>query len=156
MSSQLTSHYLLVALREPLAMTLTLSEPEESITIDGLTFRTRGQDQIQGFYDWLRAADGTLLGVRYTPVGEARELTTAARKLTYARVDEHTSAVEIFFTQQRDADEARSADQAFGGSSVYVAPAGDVLVSFDTYALEETELDALRRRADSSLGVQKA
>jgi prolyl oligopeptidase PreP (S9A serine peptidase family) len=110
-------------------------------------YRQLTSSGIDAFYDWLRSGSGAVIGVRYSPSSEDAEK-AIGRFPERAYVDKSKNgALEIFFSQRRDYSTENSADQAFGGSEIFVNRKHDWLMSFDLYSLTTTEMDSLRKLA---------
>lgn len=100
---------------------------------------------IDFFYDWLRAANGEILGVCLSPSSD--EADKAVRDLPARPYSQRlpNGAVEFYFGESREFDHDLSGDQAFGGSDIYLSAAGAWLFSFDLYSLTRDELMSLRK-----------
>ncbi len=144
MSSQVTGQFLVLVLRPRLILELLPEDPGSALVVEGTPYLARHEGDITGFYDWLRSRDGELLGIRCTSVKEEPDVLRGARGRSYARIASDESTLELFFSSARNFEPSLSADQAFGGNIIYASSAGEIALSFETYALNEAELHMLR------------
>lgn len=135
---------LLTFLRSSLAVAVLPEHPGMSFTQGDQRFTESGHGDLTGFYDWLRDASGTLLGVRYWPLREVDFPRDAVRHLPYVAVSDEDPSIEIYFSTRRDFEPGLSVDQDFGENTVYVSDDGDYAVSFGTHWLEEADLHRIR------------
>jgi hypothetical protein len=113
----------------------------------GRRYRDAGFGDFTGFYDWLRRADGRVIGVRYLPFEASRGVGDAVAALPYVEVSADRSSLTIFFSADRAFEPAASGDQAFGGNRVFVTDDGAYALTFDAGSLDEAERDRLAPRA---------
>jgi hypothetical protein len=142
-SSRSIDQCLFVFLRPRLALALT-GEPETSdpFVLDGRSYRDIGQGNMTGFYDWLRAPTGKLLGIRYLPLLDFEFPMHLVRHLDYIAEDD--GALEIYFTADRRFDPESSKDQDFGGNWIFSSQEGDLVITFATEWLSDSDLESLR------------
>lgn len=100
---------------------------------------------IDFFYDWLRAANGEILGICLSPSSDDAE--KAVRELPERPYSQRlpNGAVEFYFGESREFVLDLSGDQAFGGSDIYLSDAGAWMFSFDLYSLTPEELLSIRK-----------
>ncbi|KRR24102.1 hypothetical protein CQ14_15305 [Bradyrhizobium lablabi] len=102
-----------------------------SVGIAGTTFRDSGTGDWLGFYDWLRASDDAVIGVRqYVDPGPMVDRILLELSRDDVIVDKKARSVEIFFSSGRDYDVLRSSDQDFGDNRLFVGDDGSVLLTF--------------------------
>lgn len=102
---------------------------------------------INAFYDWLRTANGRIIGVRYSPSSEdAERAVKDIPSRPYVKVLAN-GTLEIYFTTENEFAANKSGDQAFGGSDVYATKKGERVISFDLYSLTSDEMTCLRELA---------
>ena len=110
----------------------------DAVTIEGTTvqiagtiFRDSGAGDWLGFYDWLRASDDAVIGVRQhvdpDPMAD-RILLELSRDDVI--VDKKMRSLEVFFSRDRDYDVLRSSDQDFGDNRLFVGDDGSILLTF--------------------------
>jgi hypothetical protein len=97
-----------------------------------------------GFYDWLRDADGNLLGVRYTPFEDTEFLIDHTTKLPYVKTAP-LRYIEIYFSEKRAIDAKRSCDQEFLYDAVFRSDDGDYAIAFGIEELSEVDLQGLEK-----------
>lgn len=113
----------------------------------GRCYRDAGLGDFTGFYDWLRAVDGGVIGVRYLPFEASRVVCDAVAAFPYVDVTADRSALSIFFSAECAFDPASSADQAFGDNRIFVAADGAYALTFDVGTLDDA-----RPRSEHSQG----
>lgn len=124
---------LLVLLKEKVSLLLCSECPESNFTFEDITYFDAGYGELSGFYDWLRARDGSIIGVRFHPlIEETSLLKNELLKIDYLEHSLETNGIDIFFTSSRDIDLPNSADQDFGNNRVYKSANGMYAISFDT------------------------
>jgi hypothetical protein len=133
---------LLVILRPKLTLAKSPGWPLKGFALNGKEYRDAALGEWTGFYDWLRAADGTLLGVRYWLNEETEFLTQEAEGLPYANVDP-SRFVEIYFSDRRDIEPQQSADQDFLYDPVFRSDDGEYALGFAIKDLNESELRSI-------------
>ena len=110
----------------------------DAVTIEGTsvgiaekTFRDSGTGDWLGFYDWLRASDDAVIGVRqYVDPEPMVDRTLLELSRDDVIVDKKVRSVEIFFSSSRDYDVLRSCDQDFGDNRLFVGDDGSILLTF--------------------------
>lgn len=145
--------FLLIVFRPELTLAFLEVQPPSSFAIVGTTYRAVPTDDDAGFYDWLRDRTGRIMGVRYWL--QDRSILAALGRLPYVRVPPDGRCVEIFFAKNRETDEARSNDQAFGGVSHFLADSGEWAISFETYFLEPPEIQAIGEASGKWVSVTR-
>lgn len=106
----------------------------------GRCYRDAGLGEFTGFYDWLRDADGGIIGVRYLPFEASRAVCDAVAAFPYVDVTADRLSLAVFFSTEHAFDPASSGDQAFGGNRVFVAANGDYALTFDASTLNDAEM----------------
>ena len=104
-----------------------IPEPTNTLNIGDEAFeRTEGWDG-HGFYDWLRTADGTVVGLRYDPAGDYSYVYDKVKLFDYVEI-QSTNGENLWFLvflgKDRIFDDARSADQLFFGDYFYRSTSG--------------------------------
>ena len=148
MPTNIDQRCLIVALGGALTLADNVSWPIERFRLSGVTYRDQGLGNWTGFYDWLRRADGEIVGVRYCPLADNIELFEAARMWPYARIEHR--CLEIYFSGVEQIDDARSCDQEFLYDPLFRSDSGTWALAFDTTALTQSELGRLRQRSAAS------
>ncbi|CAN7240415.1 hypothetical protein [Polaromonas sp. LjRoot131] len=101
------------------------------------TKKIKSKETLSGFYDWLRASDGEIIGVRYWL--EAWEVQRIGDLRWDSRFVEITpSCIQIFFSSSRGFDNPISQDQEFGQSGICALDDETVRFFFET-SLSEGE-----------------
>jgi hypothetical protein len=126
--------------------------PREKITVGGRVYRSADTGEWTGFYDWLRNRAGQVIGVRYwpfedtLPLDELRQRLAPSADVAIAPDDSH---LDVYFSSDHEVDTERSADQAFGGNRIFATDQGDLAISFDLTALQQSELALIRTRVST-------
>ena len=109
-----------------------------------LSYDSKGSDGDNGFYDWLRDASGSVIGVRWFPYDEAilREL-KYINKYEYIELSSDFLELKLFFSSNRIVDETRSADQDFLENNIYYSEDGEYAISFSMDGLNPREKSEL-------------
>ena len=128
---------LLLELRPKLVIALMPAWPIRGLSIDDRAYRPVGPEW-SGFYDWLRAGSGRIIGVRYHTTENGRAILEGAKLLDYAAVGEYGD-VSIFFGTDRNFDRAQSEDQDFEYDQVFVGGEGEYAICFSTGNLTEEQ-----------------
>ena len=81
-----------------------------------------------GFYDWLRTAQGVVVGVRIRP--DAHELMQLFDSYTCPAVTIEDGAVTIRTSAEGRISETLSNDADFGGNAVFLGNAGSLAIAF--------------------------
>jgi len=104
-------------------------------------YRDQGYGDWTGFYDWLRSAPDSVIGVRYWPFDNTRFLADLVGSLPYVKVPEDGSCLEIYFSGRGRVEARASDDQSFGSNRVFYSEEGGCwAISFDTTGLSATEV----------------
>lgn len=133
----------LVALLQPrLTLAKGLTWPQKAFVVNGKEYRDAGFGEWTGFYDWLRAPDGALLGVRYWLDTSTEFLEVYARNLSYVSVDPSRS-IEVYFSDRRAFEPRLSADQAFLYDALFRAADGEYAIAFGAEELSLADFEVL-------------
>jgi hypothetical protein len=143
-TSSANPHCLIVALQEELTLVENVPWPFQGFRLGDNIYRDVGLGEWTGFYDWMRRANGDLVGVRYSPLVDNQLLFEAARALRYARIDS-TGGLEVYFSDDDGADERQSCDQEFQYDPVFRSELGGWAIAFDVVALTPMDQGQLRR-----------
>lgn len=133
----------IVALRQELTLAYGGPWPLKTFRLGDTAYRDAGLGDWTGFYDWLRHVNGELIGIRYSPLADNRELFEAALELSYTRSD-GSNGLEIYFDSSSVADESQSCDQEFQYDAVFRSADGGWAIAFDTVALTAKDRQFLR------------
>ena len=82
-----------------------------------------------GFYDWLRASDGSVIGVRQRLDPEIDQFPFNLNTVG-VEIDKETRVALIFFSDRRDYDPAQSLSQDFGDNYLFLGEGGSVMLTF--------------------------
>jgi hypothetical protein len=107
-------------------------------------YRDAGLGEWTGFYDWLKAADGSLLGVRYWLNASTEFLATYAAGLAYVIVDPSRS-IEVYSSDRRALEPKLSCDQAFLYNAVFRAGDGEYAIAFGAEDLSAADFNILEQ-----------
>ncbi len=108
----------------------------------GGLFRKYFSDDDNGFYDWLRNAEGDVIGVRWFPHEETslRDIRAGyLAELPNVTIDSDKLGLTIYFTENRRVDESKSGDQEFLENNVYFSSNGTYAISFAIDYLTDQE-----------------
>jgi hypothetical protein len=133
---------LLVLLGSALTLARDVRWPMAGFTIGEEKYYDASFGDWTGFYDWLRDAEGGLLGVRYTPFEQTEFLTRELENLHYVKADPPRH-LEIYFSKRREIDPKRSCDQAFLYDAVFRSDKGSYAIGFGMEELNESDLRGL-------------
>jgi hypothetical protein len=100
-----------------------------TIQLDGTIFRDSGAGDWLGFYDWLRASDNSVIGVRQFINPEIHQFPLDLTR-DDVTIDKKQRSVEIFFSNRRDYEQHKSDDQDFGDNRLFLAEDGSILLTF--------------------------
>lgn len=134
---------LLVVLRPQLTLAKNLHWPLSGFVLDGSSYRDAGFGDWTDFYDWLRDADGNVLGVRYWLQTDTQFLVEYAKGLGYVQADP-PRYVEIYFSERRGFVPQLSADQDFLYDAVFRSDDGVYAIGFGLGGLSESEMRSLQ------------
>lgn len=135
----------LVALLQPrLTLAKGLTWPQRAFVVSGKEYRDAGFGEWTGFYDWLRASDGALLGVRYWLNASTEFLEVYARHLPYVSIDP-SRCIEVYFSDQRAFEPKLSTDQAFLYDALFRAADGEYAIAFGAEDLCGADYEILER-----------
>lgn len=129
--------WLLLILREPLALAWLPDDIGPGFTARGDLFEAVSDDDLTGFYDRLHSQAGSLVGLQIAPLA-IPDLPQRVAGLTYVRAVNAERQLQVFFDPQITNDVREITDQAFGGRT-YRSLAGEFALSLDTCFLEEAE-----------------
>lgn len=107
--------FLLVELTEPPRVWLSPELPNKSVALSDAVYFDSGCGDFLGFYDYLRNAEGEILGVRFAPFEE----------FGFDRQE-----IQVFFSDKHDFEETKSDDQVFVDNKLYKSKSGARLVTF--------------------------
>lgn len=102
-----------------------------------------------GFYDWLRRANGEIIGVRWFPYEDGaldNKNTRYLKSLKYIGLGNDLREIAIYFGDSREFEEQNSCDQDFLQNNLFISKAGKCAVSFSTANLSEKERTNLQHR----------
>ena len=134
---------LAVIVRPQLALAMGIEWPIVGLLVGDVAYSDVGLGEWTGFYDWLRRADGVLLGVRYWPAEPNESLFRDAASASYGTIGSRGS-LDIYFSTDRNYDPQRSVDQEFLYDPVFRSAGGEWAIVFDTIALTPSDLERLR------------
>ena len=135
---------LLVILSPQLTLAKNLHWPLKGFLVNNKRYVDTAFGDFTGFYDWLRDADGNLLGVGYTPCEDTKFLVEHTEKLSYVKAD-RSPHIEIYFSEKRAIDAKRSCDQEFLYDAVFRSDDSDYALGFGIEELSETDLHRLEK-----------
>jgi hypothetical protein len=135
---------LLVILQPQLTLARHLRWPLKGFVVGNKQYLDAAFGDWTGFYDWLRDADGNLLGVRYTPFEDTEFLIEHTEKLSYVKADP-SRHIEIYFSESRAVEAKLSCDQEFLYDAVFRSDDGDYAIGFGTEELSEANLHSLEK-----------
>lgn len=124
---------LVIAFGPRLRYQLLSSLPSSDVRLGGISYRALELGDWTGFYDWLRRRDGVVIGVRYWPFEDGRELLASVPKSPVVVVEPGKSVSVRFGTGE--VEESLSDDQQFGGNQILASDEGDWAVTFDAAAV---------------------
>ncbi len=136
---------LLVILRPRLTLAKDVRWPLKGFAVGNKLYHDAAFGNWTGFYDWLRDAQGNLLGVRYTPFDETEFLTEQMKGLAYVKSDPPRH-LEIYFSNRREFDATLSCDQEFLYDAVFRSDDGEYAIGFGMEELNESNLRGLETR----------
>jgi hypothetical protein len=134
---------LLVILQPQLVLAKIRPWPLAGFTCEGKQYRDAGFGEWTEFYDWLRDSDSNVLGVRYWLGSETEFLSDYARELPYIQIDPSRN-LEIYFSERRGVNQARSADQDFLYDAIFRSDDGQYAIGFGIEGLNEADLIGLQ------------
>src|SRR5271170_2270004 len=86
--------------------------PLRGFALDGHDYWDAGLGEWTGFYDWLRAPRGRVIGVRYWVQQDTEFLAEYTKRLDYVKVDPKRH-IEVYFSSDRAIEAKLSCDQEF-------------------------------------------
>jgi hypothetical protein len=122
---------LVVVCTDEIATAVVPCCPERSFVFENDFYEDQGFGDFTGFYDWLRNAEGRVIGVRYLPADELEFLCNAIAQLPYVVVDPQINSIELYFSDDRSIDESVSNDQEFGDNRLFKSASGTFALSFN-------------------------
>lgn len=129
---------LLVLLRPQLVLGWAEKYPIRRLVLED-TSCEHAPESVLFFYDWLRNAEGDLLGVRCYPGGESL---SSAAELEYVKArhcsPEHCG-LEIFFSEDREFEPEHSGDQQFTYNDPFQSKHGESIIAFGSEVLSESD-----------------
>jgi hypothetical protein len=144
-----------IVFRQRPEITVVPRYPENGFQCSGLTFTDIARDDSAGFYDWLRHADGRLIGVRYCTAPDYSDWPFVGDllQLPYtSKTSGTTSCLEIFFGTDRTYLGPKSNDQDWGDNGLFQAQDGTYAITVALSRLSTMERGSL----DEFIGDAKA
>lgn len=94
-----------------------------------------------GFYDWLRSAEGDVIGVRWFPYENdaLKKCASYIKDLKNITINEDFLEISIQFFEPRSINESRSRDQDFLENNIYISKLGRCAISFSINNLSDKE-----------------
>jgi hypothetical protein len=148
---------LLVVLRTRPLLLLTPECPDAVFWLEHKEFVRRSPGDWSGFYDWLRDAEGDLLGVRQWPFDDTapwRDLLARLPASPYLVAQPDLSSLTIYFGDDRTVARQWSDDQDFGQNALFASTDGEWAISFGTAALSPPALQRLSSALVGSAAVR--
>jgi len=133
---------LLVVLGPRLILSLLEDPPSREFGVSGERYRIlpgSESNDLPGFYDWLRTPEGKVIGVRFSPTGDAADVVGAAPSTDYLRKEPSEASLEVYFGAERTFDPDLSGDQSFGSNRIYRSADGQWAITFGLHDLENSE-----------------
>lgn len=140
-SALLTKMILIAVLSKTLECWLVPSI-QGDIVINSTEYRDSGQGDWTGFYDFLRTAQKTIIGIRYSPLADDGDLLTSLTEKPYATVLSN-GTFELYLSGERAFVPELSADQSFGDNVVLRSSSGEHALTFGLDDLEMSERSQL-------------
>ena len=134
---------LLVVLSEPLSIFPLEGSVGQTIAIGGKRFKDSGLGDWVGFYDWLRTMSGVIVGVRTWLLDDPGVEEIRRQLGKNSAVQLCGKEVRVFFSDDREFDDSKSADQGFGIHKV-MSSDGLLALTYDLDFLTVEELAMLR------------
>lgn len=131
-------------LADEVALAQGLQWPIQTFVADSVSYRDAGFGEWTDFYDWLRAPDGSLLGVRYWLRDDLQFLATMEYEKSYIKAQPGRQ-IEIYFSGRRDVNQELSCNQEFLYDAIFRSDVGTYAIGFGMEALSETDLVQLDR-----------
>jgi hypothetical protein len=135
------SAFLLVTLGTNPELHWCAEEPRDEVELSGVKYALFNREV--GFYDFLRSADGEIIGIRFSPF-DVHPLIDYAAALSYTRADRKRGYVEIYFRDGTGPAVVGIAEQAFGDDALWRSVSGTYALQVGTSELAEGELAMLR------------
>jgi hypothetical protein len=101
-----------------------LEKIERVFSIGNRVYRRVSDDNMNGFYDWLRHSVGMIVGIRFNLFEKNSGMLDAIRDFEYIGVEETVggdSILNIYFKSREPVDESLSADQLFVDDYFYIS-----------------------------------
>ena len=133
---------IVVGLNLELQLGRNLQWPLSDFLMNGTLYHATDFGNFTDFYDWLRASDGTLLGVRYWLRDDLVFLEQTTQKLNYVK-SEPGRNLEIYFFDRRDVDPQRSCDQQFLYDAIFRSDEGSYAIGFGTERFTDSDMARL-------------
>jgi hypothetical protein len=131
---------------------IVVDQPRGELSLAGITYvEEHFAAPFLGFYDWLRAESGQLVGFRMT-LGKERDV-LAALLPHHEYIVRHTDyRFSVMFRQTIEPiDEEASTEQDFGESRMFVASSGEIVLVIDTAALSDEEIASMTSMSQPGL-----
>ena len=134
---------LLVMLQPQLVLSKIRPWPLAGFMCEGKHYRDAGFGEWTEFYDWLRDSDSNVLGVRFWLSSETEFLADYAREMPYIQIDP-SRYLEIYFSERRGVNQARSCDQDFLYDGIFRSDDGQYAIGFGMGGLNEADVCSLQ------------
>lgn len=138
---------ILFALRERCTVAKAAFPPPRRLELAGEVYTQSPPLDWVGLYDWLRARDGTFLGVCLWPFDQLKYVCSLGRAFAYT-TDGNGLAIDIFVGARRGWDQAASTQYESESCAVYVSDAGGFAFAFAATELTEADLRTIRESPD--------
>lgn len=119
---------------------------DNDIQVGSLRFVDSGLGASIGIYDWLRARDGAIVGVRTNYISDSGAENFRGRIGNFPYVDWQKGNFTVFFSAVREYEPSISADQEFGTHRLLFASDGVLLLTYDVNYLSQIDIEYLSRR----------
>ena len=134
MAAEIPEKCLLIFFKSPLELAWAElpDDAPSAIVYKNQIYKYAGTQEWNGFYDWLRNYRNEIIGVRYFPFEDFKELASLVNRLTDCKVNTNDKGAvwfDLFFTSDRNVNEKISDDQDFGGNWLFETESGDKAMS---------------------------
>jgi hypothetical protein len=138
---------LLIILHHPLELFCRQSDVGEVVTCGDKRFCDAGLGDWIGFYDWLRTADGRVIGLRsWIELSELRSL--GALPAVNEALEFEEGCLHVWFSDLREFDEEKSDDQDLGTHRLMRSDDGVLALGVSTESLSKNDCDELCMHAE--------
>lgn len=125
---------LVVLLDRELRLAVIDSVPIGFSTDEQRLFRRLTGELFHGFYDWLRAGEDAIIGLRYWPSDDTAFFVDELTDRNYIDIDESKACISIFWNKNRKFIREASDDQDFGNNTLYINDLGVYALTFSMSA----------------------